>query len=507
MRFRFGAPKTPEVMRGQKLFSTSRRLLARLALCGGLALPMLMATAPGTASPMDDLPMLGDASSGIVSREMENRIGQDFMRQIRAQLPAHQDPLIIYWMENLLFDLAAASDLRDPTLHLVMVDSGQINAFAAPGGIVGINIGNFIAGQTVHEFAAIVAHELAHLSQRHFARGIEAQRNMTLPYLAAMIASAAIMATVGADAGMAAMASSQAAAQQNMLRYSRAREREADRIGIETMHRAGMDPWAMAGMFERMNRSARYSRRPPEFLLSHPVTESRIADSRDRASQYPRQTIPDSLDYHLMRARVQLHLSDSPSDMVTTFRSNMEEGRTSFTDAARYGLVLSLIKLGRYDEASEALKPLLDKEPNRIAYTLTQTELFLEQGMTDAAVARAERQLELNPDNLPLSMVYARALNRSQRHLEAQSVLERLAQKRPTDAMVWYELAETAGLAGDIVAVHRARAEYFQLNGNLQHALQHLQYALQLVTDNYPLTARLNQRVQDIREIRQRIAG
>jgi len=487
-------------MRCQKLFSITRGVGALLLL--GIGLSSL-----ARAAPMDDLPMLGDASSGIVSREMEARIGEDFMRQIRSQLPTHGDPLLNYWMEQLLFDLAVASDLQNPTLHLVMVDSGQINAFAAPGGIVGINLGNFDAGQTVHEFAAIVAHELAHLSQRHFARGVEAQQKMTLPYVAAMIASAAIMATIGADAGMAAMASSQAAIQDSMLRYSRAREREADRVGIETMHQAGMDPWAMAGMFERMTRAARYSRRPPEFLLTHPVTESRIADAKDQANQYPRQTIADSLDYQLMRARAQLHLADSGSDMVTTFRIQLEEGRTGFPDAARYGLALAHLRQGQPDEAADTLAPLLEAEPHRIAYALADVDIALARGQTDMAIASLERKLLLNPGNLPLTMAYAQALNRAQRHLEAQSVLERLALRRPTDAHVWYELAETAGLAGDIIAVHRARAEYFQLHGNLQHALQHLQYALQLVTDNYPLTARLNQRVQDIREIRQRIAG
>lgn len=472
------------------------------ALLFGLSLSLVAG-----AAPMDDLPMLGDASSGIVSRETEAQIGEDFMRQIRSQLPTHGDALLGYWTEQLLFDLAAASDLRNPELHLVMVDSGQINAFAAPGGIVGINLGNFVAGQTVHEFAAIVAHELAHLSQRHFARGVEAQQRMTLPYVAAMIASAAIMATIGADAGMAAMASSQAAMQDNMLRYSRAREREADRVGIETMHRAGMDPWAMAGMFERMTRAARYSRRPPEFLLTHPVTESRIADARDRARQYPRQTMPDTLDYQLMRARAQLHLAESPSEMVTTFRIQLEEGRTGFPDAARYGLALAQLKHGEPDEAAKTLAPLIEKEPRRIAYALAEVDIALERGETDQAISSLEHKLELNPGNLPLTMAYAQALNRAQRHLEAQTVLERLAVQRPTDAQVWYQLAETAGLAGDIIAVHRARAEYFQLHGNLQHALQHLQYALNLVTDNYPLTARLNQRVQDIREIRQRIAA
>lgn len=480
-----------------------------LALAGTLCLlGLLLLTARLQASsPMDDLPMLGDASSGIVSREMENRIGQDFMRQIRAQLPTRVDPLLVDWMEQNLHDLAAASDLRDPTLHLVPVGSSQINAFAAPGGIVGINLGNFMAAQNVHEYSAIVAHELAHLSQRHFARGIEEQRRQTLPYLAAMIASAAIMATVGAEAGMAGMATSQAAAMQNQLRYSRAREREADRIGIDTLQRAGMDPWAMAGMFERMNRAARYSRRPPEFLLTHPVTETRIADARDRASRYPRETHPDSLDFQLMRARVQMQLSDSPSEMATMFRTQLEEGRATFTEAARYGLVLALTRLGRLDEAEETLQPLLEEDSSRIAYMLADVEIALERRDTDRALKVVERGLRFYPENMPLTLTHARALNQARRHLEAQTALERLATRRPNDAQVWFELAETAGLAGDIISVHRARAEYFQLTGNLQLSLQHLQYALQLIEDNYPLTARINQRVQDIREIRQRIAG
>ncbi len=471
-------------------------------LCSTLAAARLQAS-----SPMDDLPMLGDASSGIVSREMEDRIGQDFMRQIRAQLPTRVDPLLVDWMEQNLHDLAAASDLRDPRLHLVPVESSQINAFAAPGGIVGINLGNFIAAQNVHEYSAIVAHELAHLSQRHFARGIEEQRRQTLPYLAAMIASAAIMATVGAEAGMAGMATSQAAAMQNQLRYSRAREREADRIGIDTLQRAGMDPWAMAGMFERMNRAARYSRRPPEFLLTHPVTETRIADARDRASRYPRETHPDTLDFQLMRARVQLQLSNTPSDKATMFRTQLEEGRATYTEAARYGLALSLIRLRELDEAEATLQPLLDQDGNRIPYLLASAEIALERRDTDKALAQLERGLRFYPNNMPLTLAHARALNQARRHLEAQSTLEALARRRPDDAQVWFELAETAGLAGDIISVHRARAEFFQLTGNLQHALQHLQYALQLIEDNYPLTARINQRVQDIREIRQRMAG
>lgn len=466
----------------------------------------LLAATGSLGAPQDDLPVLGDTSSGIVSPEVEQQLGEDFMRQVRAQLPTADDPLITYWTEQLLQDLAVASELQTPDLELVLIDSRAINAFAAPGGVVGINLGTFAEAPTVHEFSAILAHELAHLSQRHFARGLEEQRKSTVPMLLAMLASVAVMATVGGDAGMATLAGSQAIAQQSQLRYSRSREREADRLGIDTLARADMDPWAMAGMFGRMQEVYRFERRPPEFLLTHPVTQSRIADARDQAASYPKKQYEDSLRFQLMRARVRLELAETPQRAERTFRAQLEEGRTREPDAARYGLVLALLKLGRLNEAEETLAPLLGPGQS-LAYTLAETEIALERGEAERAVSRLRRELGDAPDNLPLASAHARALSHAGRHSQAQKVLERLANQRPNDARVWYDLAETAGLAGDIIAVHRARAEYFQLHGNLQNALQHLNYALQLVENNYPLTARLNQRVQDIREMRQRAAS
>lgn len=473
----------------------------KLVLLGTvLSLP---APAPVRAAPGDDLPILGDASSGIVSPQVEAQIGEDFMRQIRAQLPTSGDALLTYWTELLIYDLATHSDLRSPDLSLVLIDAPSINAFAAPGGIVGINLGTYAQARTVHEFSSILAHELAHLSQRHFARGIEEQRRNTIPFLAAMLASAALMVAGSGEAGLAAITASQAAAQQSQLRYSRSREREADRIGIETMARAGLDPHAMSGMFGRLQDAARFSRRPPEFLLTHPVTESRISDAISQAAEFPRRVHEDSLEFQLMRARVRLSLAENPARAVAEFRSQLDEGRTNMPDTVRYGLVISLLAAGRLDEAEQELQPLLG-EGQSLAYTLAEVDLDLARGRYDAAIDRLAQELRFTPNNLPLASKYAEALNAAGRHDRAQTVLEGLAAARPEDAQVWFDLAETAGLAGDIIAVHRARAEYFQLHGSLQNALQHLRYALQLVENDFPMTARLNQRVQDIREMRQR---
>ena len=238
--------------------------------------------------------MLGDASSGIVSPEVEAMLGDDFLRQLRAQLPTRGDPLLHYWTEALLYRLAAASDLREAQLKLVLIDAAPINAFAAPGGIVGINFGTYAQAATVHEFSSILAHELAHLSQRHFARGVEAQRQASLPFMAAMLASAALMATVGGDAGLAALASAQAVSQQNQLRYSRSREREADRLGLETMVRAGMDPGQHRACLSTWPTSAAFpaafpNSSSPTRSRSHalPTPEPRPRPTRGRAILYP----------------------------------------------------------------------------------------------------------------------------------------------------------------------------------------------------------------------------
>lgn len=464
----------------------------------------LPAATPLRAAPADDLPVLGDASSGIVSPQVEARLGQDFLRQIRAQLPTTSDPLLVYWTELLVQDLATYSDLTRRDLSLVLIDAPSINAFAAPGNIVGINLGTYAQARNVHEFSSIMAHELAHLSQRHYARGLEEQRKSTVPFLAAMLASAALIVAGAGEAGLATLTASQAAAQNAQLRYSRSREREADRLGIETMVRAGMDPWAMSAMFGRMQNAYRFSRRPPEFLLTHPVTESRMADARSQAAEFPRRVYEDSLEYQLMRARVRLALAETPERAVAEFAAQLDEGRTNMPETVRYGLVISLLAAGRLDEAEDALQPLLGAEVS-LAYTLADADLALARSDEAGAIARLEAALRFTPRNLPLTAKYAEALNAARRHGDAQRVLEGLAAIRPNDAQVWFDLAETAGLAGDIIAVHRARAEYFQLHGSLQNALQHLRYALQLVENDFPMTARLNQRVQDIREMRQRI--
>ena len=234
------------------------------------------------------LPNLGENSTSLFSPEQEYQLGRAWLRMFRSQVPTLDDPLIHDYLENLLYNLATHSELQDRRIELVVVENPVLNAFAVPGGVVGVHTGLMLYAQSEDELATVLAHEIAHLSQRHFSRGVEQQKKQQPLSLAGMLAGLVLIATTGSSAGMAALSASQAAAIESQLRFSRANEQEADRIGMQTMAEAGMDPHAAPAMFERMLTATRYSsgNRVPEFLRTHPVTTNRIAETRARAAEY-----------------------------------------------------------------------------------------------------------------------------------------------------------------------------------------------------------------------------
>ena len=444
------------------------------------------------------LPSLGDASSSLISPQLEKRIGQSFLKQINANLNTVDDPLIKYYVTQQLGQLAQHSNLREAILSVVVIDNPSINAFAAPGGVVGINLGLILAAEDVHEYSSVMAHELAHLSQRHFARGVEEQRRQSLPTLASMIAALILGAAGGGDAAIAALSTVQAAAQANQLRFSRERETEADRIGMNTMARAGLDPNAASRMFERMQRTYRFTRKPPEFLLTHPLSETRIADARNQAMNFAKQDYEDSLDYQLMRVRTEVHYRKNHSQGVDTYRKRLQQSTGDL--AASYGLALSMSKLGQHEEALSRVEAVYALNPQSILYNAAYAELLIEGARSEQAQSMLRQQLALNPDNPPLSMLYAKAMIAQGRYDDAEATLLNLSKRYPDDVDVWYELAETAGLAGNITGVHLARADFFYLHGAYHRSIQHLEYAKRLVSRRNPqLQAKLNQRIQDMR--------
>jgi beta-barrel assembly-enhancing protease len=466
-----------------------------------IAASILMLSQVPVALAQPQLPTLGDRISGIFSLEEEYRLGRDFLRSVRRSTPTINDPLLNDYVVNFTHNLAVHSDLQDYRLAFIVIDSPVLNAFAAPGGIIGVNGGLFLNAHSEGEFASVIAHELAHVSQRHFARSVEDAERRRIPELATLLASVVLMGS-GSSAGPAAVMAAQGRSIENQLRFSRQNEAEADNIGLRTMVNAGYNPVDMARLFERLMDMSRFTSRPPEFLLSHPVTESRVSDARSRANRYPARATTPGIEYQLMRARVQVHYETNKANAVQTFSQALASSRTDTDrETNQYGLALAYLANEQYRQAIDELDQLLANDPNRITYVVTKANMLTRSGEPRAALAYLEKHLQINPNNHPLTMAQAQALIEMRDYAAAVRVLERHAVTRPEDHDLWYLIAETQGQAGDISKVHQARAEYFILTGDFRNAREQLNYALRIETqreNNLPLISRLRQRVSDV---------
>jgi len=470
-----------------------KRLLSPVAIAMCLGAPMSQAKEI-------ELPNLGDAASGIVSPQQEKELGEAWARSFRAQVPTSSDPQLADYTEKLMQQLVQYSSLNDKKLNIIMVENPSMNAFAVPGGVVGVHTGLFRYAKTEAQLSSVLAHELAHLSQRHFARGVEQQRNSSMPMMAAMMASLVLAATVGGDAGIAAMSATQAVALDARLKFSRQNEQEADRIGMQTMAAAGIDPYAAADMFEQMLQATRYSKRPPEFLLSHPVTERRIADTRNRAMRFPRRHTEQSLDYQLMRARVMMQLAETPGTAVKRFSSELS-GDTQSIEASRYGLTIALIGSDQLSRAKPYLDGLLKNRPDHASYLIAQADWQLANDDKDQAINTLSDALQRRPNNHPLNVRLAEVLMQVGEYAICEEVLQAHSKRRPKDDYVWYLLAETHGLAGNILGVHQARSEYFILNGIYDKALKQLRLAQNMVRGDYRQSTILEEKIRSVRRM------
>lgn len=464
-----------------------------------------------SAQAQPSLPSLGDRISGTVSLEQEHEMGQQFLSSIRRGAATIPDALLNSYLENVTYRIASRSQLQDHRLSFVIIDSEALNAFAAPGGIIGVNTGLFLNAENEAEFASVMAHEIAHVSQRHFARGVDEAQAGRITSMATLLASVLVMATSDAGHGTAAITAAQGLAVENQLRFSRSNEAEADRIGQDTMYNAGFDPDGMSTLFERLIAINRFGRRPPEFLLSHPLTESRISDARGRAIRYPSKSYSQNLEYQIMRARVVGHYATDKAGLVTEYRQLLNDSRDSFSqDSNRYALAIAYWENEQYAEASATLAPLLEKDANRISYVVTQAEIFTAQNEEARAVDFLRRHLDINPGNHALTMANVDALIAARSYNEAAEVMEKHTLSRSDDHQLWYQLAETQGQAGNISKVHQARAEYFRLLADYRNARQQLQFALRIETDSGASpaeAARLRQKIREIEELQDRYSG
>ena len=482
----------------QRCLSVIKQRLLSPASLAFLLMGSLIAT-PFASHAEVELPNLGDTSSIMISPAQEKMLGQRWLRAYRSQVPTSSDPLIIDYLEQLFARLLPYSQLDDKRIDLVVAENNTLNAFAVPGNIIGVHTGLLMYAKTENQLATVLSHEMGHLSQRHYARQLEKQKKMMVPMLAGMLAGLVLAANSNSDAGMAAIMGTQAAAQQSALAFSRQNEQEADRIGMQTMVQAGLDPYAAADMFEQMVRANRLNRRPPEYLLTHPVSETRVADARNRAMQYQRKPYEDNMEFQLMRTRVRVAAEETPQIAARMLKGELDK-ESDNPDATRYGLALALMEASQFDAAREALAPLLEKDPERITYQLMRSDIEISAERYKAGLEIIEAQLKLHPDSYPVIIRHAEALMKAGLYQQCATILDRYSRKRRNDDYVWYLLAEVNGLAGNIEGLHEARAEYFILNGIYDRAQIQLRHALKKAQGNSYRTALIEERLKYVQE-------
>jgi len=439
----------------------------------------------------------GDSSESTLSSADEKRVGERFMRELRANVTVIDDPEVVEYITGLGYRLGSQTGETTIPFTFFVVKHGLINAFAAPGGYVGINSGLVIATQSESELAAVLAHEIAHVTQRHLARSLELQSRSSLPVLAGLIA-AILIGTQNPQAGVGVAAAVQGGAIQALLDFTRANEQEADRVGIQTLASAGLDPRAMPIFFQRLQEASRYYSSPPEFLSTHPVTASRIAESEARSEQYPYRQYVDSLSYHLVRAKLKVDDHDSPAEAEAYFLDLLDGGKAISTMGASYGYALALLEQGRVQQAREVVNSLIQLEPERISFYRLLAGIETAGGNVDEALFVYEDNLELYPQDRSLVRGYAEALVTFGRPEKALRALDKYARVRQLDQTMHKIAAGAHDRLGNERASHASLGEHYYLLGNLSRATHQLELAMRApgnnsYYDDVKLEARLKQ--------------
>jgi predicted Zn-dependent protease len=347
-----------------------------------------------------------------------------------------------------------------------VIDDPAINAFALPGGFIGVHTGLLEATRSEDELAGVLAHEVSHVTQRHIARSIHSGQRQSVMSMAIMLgAILAAAAGAGGDAVQGAMAVAQGTAAQQQINFTRSNEYEADRVGISALANAGFDPQGMASFFEVISRSnTPVEFRTPEFLRTHPVSSARIAEARSRARNYPPVHTSDTVNYGIARARLLVASKATSQEAVRYFEREEYEFQS---DVERYGRAIAYIEDGRYPEASKIFEELVNREPEVIAYHIGLADAQLGMEAIAESVESFERARELFPRNVPLVIHYAEALLKLGQAVEAHEILLDLLNNVPPTPEQVRLIARAAIDAGEVAEAHYYMAEYRFMIGDL----------------------------------------
>lgn len=446
------------------------------------------------------LPDLGSAGDVVLSAQAERRIGESVLRDIRFRDPAYlDDPEITDYLNELGAKIVQANPAARQDFEFFAMRDNVVNAFALPGGFVGVNTGLINLADTESELASVLAHEVAHVSQRHIARALGQEQQMQMPVLAA-IAAAILLGRAHPDLASGAMVAAQAGAVQSSLAYSRDFEREADRVGLQTLEAAGFDPRAMAAFFEKLQRAMRVAddSSVPGWLRTHPMTVERIADAQNKAAAMPYRQHVDSLDFHLVRARLRAE-SGEPASAVAHFQSLVREKRYGTEAGARYGLAAALLRAGKTREAAAEVARLRALGAASPMIDLLEARVKQAAGERGAALALLARESARYPESRALAYAHVSALQAEGRNDDALAALREAQRLHPRDANLYALQAQTYAALGKRLLQHQAQGEAYALQGNLPGAIDQLQIARSAGDGDFYQLSMVDARLRELR--------
>ncbi len=447
-----------------------------------------------------DLPDFGDSAGSAISPEYERRLGQMFLKQVRHFSHIITDPEVESYIQSIGYQIASHSDNSEQPFTFFVIENPGINAFAGPGGMIVLNSGVILNSGNESELAAVMAHEIAHVTQRHLARMFEEVSRYSIPTAAAMI-GAIIIGIANPEAGAAALAGISGLSAQNQINFTRANEEEADRVGMQTLVRAGYNPRSMPSFFEKLQQLSRYSQSAaPEFLRTHPLTTSRIADSRARAESYPGKEFTNTHSYELIKNKLLVNSFKSSKDAAVSFRDKLNKSETSAKEklTIRYGLAYAYIGDSDFARARQQVKYLLKDNPDNIAYLMLAAKLETKQSNYNAAFTIYKKAYGLYPDYKPVVMAYSRALLDVSNAKKAREILKNYERHHSHDLNSYSLLGQAEAMLGNEIETAILQSEYYFLAGETRLAVDKLKFIKQQYQMDYYQEQRVAARMTEL---------
>jgi beta-barrel assembly-enhancing protease len=424
----------------------------------------------------DGLPDLGDASETVLSALDEQRIAEQILREVAISNEVLRDIEVVDYIQNLGNRLVAASSDKQQAFHFFVVKDLSINAFAMPGGVIGLHTGLILASNSESELASVIGHEIGHVTQRHLARILAKQKTDTFKNIAG-IALALLVSRANPELASGALATSSAAGIQRQLDYTRAHEREADRVGLSILDKAGFDPRGMPAFFATLQRGSRFAEGgAPSFLRTHPLTTERITDTENRVAKMPYKQVASSLEYHFVRAKLRAN-NGLAQTAIDQFNNNIRAGRFANEIAEHYGLALALLRKNDVDNATQQLKWLEEKAVKSPFVENLKARLEVARNKPQEAAKQYAAGIERFPEDRSLVYGYAEHFLAVKQAKEMIALVKEKQQLYPNDPYFYELLAKAYFMQNNDLLRFQAQGEAYYRQYNLDKAIEQMDFA------------------------------